>query len=76
MLRGAQAVAEQAMSFRQFAETATRVLVNGVPGARLGTRRPPVRRRCLTVRGGRIVAIDILADPERLDQLDLTVVAG
>src|SRR5215213_9320501 len=30
--RGAQAVAEQAMSFRAFAETRSRVLVNGVPG--------------------------------------------
>jgi hypothetical protein len=27
----------------------------------------------LTVRGGRIVAIDVLADPDRLDQLDLTL---
>ena len=30
----------------------------------------------LTVKGGRIVAIDILADPDRLGQLDLSVVAG
>ena len=30
-----------------------------------------------TVRGGRIVAIDILADPERLRALDLTMlIAG
>jgi RNA polymerase sigma-70 factor (ECF subfamily) len=28
----------------------------------------------LTVRGGRIVRIDILADPERLGQFDLTLV--
>jgi hypothetical protein len=30
----------------------------------------------MTVKGGRIVAIDVLADPERLGQLDLAVVAG
>jgi hypothetical protein len=29
----------------------------------------------MTVRGGRIVAIDALADPERLGRLDLTMVA-
>src|SRR4029078_2399688 len=29
---GADAVAAQAMSFRRFAETSTRVLVNGIPG--------------------------------------------
>jgi len=28
------------------------------------------------VKGGRIVAIDVLADPDRLGQLDLTVVPG
>src|SRR3954452_5198283 len=32
IVRGARAVAAQAMSFRQFAETSTRVLVNGIPG--------------------------------------------
>ena len=74
--RGAQAVAEQAMSFRQFAGTSTRILVNGVPG---GVAWAPDGRPFavlgLTVRGGRIVAIDVLADPDRLAQLDLTVVA-
>jgi hypothetical protein len=29
-----------------------------------------------TVRGGKIVEIDILHDPERLSQLDLTVLDG
>ncbi len=32
LLRGSQAVATQAMTFRRFAGTATRVLVNGLPG--------------------------------------------
>jgi RNA polymerase sigma-70 factor (ECF subfamily) len=30
----------------------------------------------VTVRGDKIVEIDILADPERLAQLDLTVLGG
>ena len=75
--RGAQAVAKQAMSFRRFAELATRVLVNGTPGGIAwspdGT---PFAVLALTVRGGRIVAIEVLADPDRLGQLDLTFVAG
>ena len=59
-----EAVAEQAMSFRAFAETATRVLVNGIPGASPG-RPTGARSRSwpMTVSGGRIVAIDVLADP-------------
>ncbi len=77
VVRGAQAAAEQAMSFRRFAATATRVLVNGVPG---GVAWAPDGRPfavlALTVRGGLIVAIDVLADPDRLAHLDLTMVAG
>jgi RNA polymerase sigma factor (sigma-70 family) len=77
LVRGARTVAEQAVAFRQFAETATRALVNGIPG---GIAWAPDGRPfsvvALTVRGGRIVAIDILADPDRLGDLDLTVVAG
>jgi RNA polymerase sigma factor (sigma-70 family) len=77
LVRGARTVAEQAVAFRQFAETATRALVNGIPG---GIAWAPDGRPfsvvALTVRDGRIVAIDILADPDRLGDLDLTVVAG
>ena len=77
LVRGAQTVAEHAMGFRQFAETATRVLVNGVPGGvAWAPDGSPFSVVALTVAGGRIVAIDILADPDRLGELDLTVVAG
>jgi RNA polymerase sigma factor (sigma-70 family) len=76
-IRGARAVAEQAMSFRRFAETATRVLVNGVPGGvAWAPDGSPFSVLALTVKGGRIVAIDVLADPDRLRRLDLTMVAG
>ena len=72
VVRGAEAVATQAMSFRRFAETATRALVNGVPG---GVAWDPDGRPfaviSLTVAGGRIVSIDVLADPDRLRQTDL-----
>ena len=69
--------ADPAMSFRGFAASATRVLVNGVPGGVAwspdGT---PYAVLSLTVRGGLIVAIDVLADPDRLARLDLKYVAG
>ena len=77
LVRGAPAVAEQAMSFRQFAETSTRILVNGVPGGvAWAPDGSPFAVIAMTVRGGKIVAIDVLADPDRLGQLDLAVVAG
>jgi RNA polymerase sigma-70 factor (ECF subfamily) len=77
LLSGARAVATQAMSFRRFAETSQRVLVNGIPGGvAWAADGSPFAVLALTVRGGRIVAIDVLADPDRLGRLDLSVVAG
>jgi RNA polymerase sigma factor (sigma-70 family) len=77
VVRGARAVAEQAMSFRRFAATATPALVNGVPGAvAWETDGTPFSVVALTVRGGRIAEIDVLTDPDRLSQLDLTAVGG
>ena len=77
LVRGAQTVATQALAFRQLAETATRVLVNGIPGGvAWAPDGSPFSVVALTVKGERIVAIDILADPDRLGELDLTVVAG
>jgi len=75
-VRGAEAVARQAMSFRRFAETATRALVNGVPGgvAWLPDGRP-FAVLSVTVAGGRIVSIDVLADPDRLSRLDLDLLS-
>ena len=76
LIRGADAVATGAMTFRRFAETATRALINGVPGG--VARSPdgsPFAVVSLTVVGGRIVSIDILADPDRLSRLDLDLVA-
>lgn len=76
LVRGAQAVAGQAMAFRRFAETSTRILVNGIPGAvAWAPDGSPFAVLAATVRGGRIVAMDVLADPDRLGRLDLTAAA-
>jgi RNA polymerase sigma factor (sigma-70 family) len=70
-VRGAQAVAEQALTFSQFAPFARPALVNGAAGVVVAPRGRPFSVMGFTVRGGKIVEIDILADPERLGQLDL-----
>jgi ketosteroid isomerase-like protein len=76
-IRGAQAVAERAMSYRQLAETSTRILVNGIPGGIVwAPDGSPYAVMAITVRRGRIVGLDFLTDPDRLGRLDLTVVAG
>jgi RNA polymerase sigma-70 factor (ECF subfamily) len=48
-------------------------LINGAAGVVVAPRGRPVSIMAFTVRGGKIVAIDALADPTRLRQLDLTV---
>lgn len=73
-IRGAEEVARSATTFRQFAPYARRAMVNGTPG--LVARQPngtPYAVLGFTVRGQRIAEIDVLADPQRLEHLDLTV---
>jgi len=77
LLRGAAAVASGAMSFRRFTDTATPVLVNGLPGGiAWAPDGNPFAVVSVTVAGGRIVSIDILADPDRLARMDLDGLAG
>jgi RNA polymerase sigma factor (sigma-70 family) len=72
-VRGAQAVAEQALSFARLAPFAQRALVNGAAGFVVAPRGRPVAVAGFNVVGGRIAEIDLLADPARLRELDLTV---
>ena len=48
-------------------------LVNGAAGVVVAPRGRPFSIMGFTVRDGKIVAIDALADPERLSRLDLEV---
>ena len=72
-LRGAAEVASQAVAFRRSGHEPTQimVLVNGAVGL-LGIKDGrPVSVFSPVIRDGRIVEINILADPERLAALDL-----
>jgi RNA polymerase sigma factor (sigma-70 family) len=74
VIRGAEAVATRAMRFNRFAGSSRRVLVNGTPGGVAWTPRGDLFAvGGFTVRNGKIVAIDFLADPERLRELNLTL---
>jgi RNA polymerase sigma factor (sigma-70 family) len=75
--RGAAAVAGRALMFARPTSTIHPVLVNGVAGVVVTVGDQAVSVMAFTVRGGRIVAIEALADPERLAALDLSeVLAG
>ena len=75
-VHGAQAVAERASSYAHLSPYVRPALVNGVAGVVVAPRGRPFSVLAFTVRGGRIVAIDALADPARLAELDLTVLDG
>jgi RNA polymerase sigma-70 factor (ECF subfamily) len=72
-VRGAAEVARGALTFSRIGLQMRPALVNGVAGAVSMRDGRPFSVAGFTVRGGKIVAIDILADPHRLAQLDLTV---
>jgi RNA polymerase sigma-70 factor (ECF subfamily) len=72
-VRGAETVASQALMWSQVGLTIRRALINGAAGMVSLRDGRPFSVGAVTVSGGRIVEIDILADPDRLAQLDLTV---
>ena len=76
LVRGARAVANQALTYSRLAPFSRPALVNGAAGAVTAPGGVPRAVMGFTVAGGRIVEIDILADPERLSRLDLRAVLG
>jgi len=62
-----------AETFKGRAQAAQLALVNGAAGPVWAAGRRPRVVFAFTIARGKIVAIDLLADPERLRQLDLTV---
>ncbi len=72
-LRGAEAVARSAQSYARMGLVVHQALVNGAVGVVSMRGDRPFSVGAVTVRDGRIVELDFLGDPERLAQLDLTV---
>lgn len=72
-VRGAHSAAKGAIMFGRYARLAQPVLVNGAVGVIAAPKGQPVAVVGFTIRQGKIVEIDILGDPTRLRQLDLSV---
>jgi RNA polymerase sigma factor (sigma-70 family) len=75
-VRGAAAVVRHARSYARLGLVMRPALVNGAVGAVATLDGEPFSVGAFTVSGGKIVEIDILADPERLRRLDLTILDG
>jgi RNA polymerase sigma-70 factor, ECF subfamily len=76
VVRGARAVAGQALTFARRARVTQPALVNGAAGIVVFAGRRPFSVMGFTVAGGKIVEIDVLADPARLGRLDLAVLGA
>ena len=72
-VRGANAVVARAQAYSRLGLALRPALVNGVPGAVALRDGEPFSVAAFTVRAGKIVEMDFLADPARLRELDLTV---
>jgi RNA polymerase sigma factor (sigma-70 family) len=76
VVRGAAAVASQALGFARRARLARLALVDGAVGLVVTPPGRPSLVLGFTIRRGLISAIDILADPERLRRLDVALLGG
>jgi RNA polymerase sigma factor (sigma-70 family) len=72
-VHGAETVAGQALMWSRVDLSLRRALINGAAGIVSTRGGQPFSVGAITVRDGKIVEIDILADPERLRRLDLSM---
>jgi RNA polymerase sigma factor (sigma-70 family) len=71
-LHGAHPVARRVLTLApRFASLASPITINGAAGALFGTRDEPIAVIAFTVTGGRIAAIDLISDPDKLRTLTL-----
>jgi RNA polymerase sigma factor (sigma-70 family) len=73
VVRGAQAAVRQALAYSQMGLEMRPAIVNGVAGGVAFRDGELFSVGAITVRGGKIVELDFFADPERLRELDLTI---
>jgi RNA polymerase sigma factor (sigma-70 family) len=73
VVHGARAVAEQALIFSGLFPFVRPAVVNGAAGVVVAPHGRPFSVMGFTVKRGKIVEIDVLADPARLEQLELAL---
>jgi len=76
VVRGVEAVTQQAMAFRHLAAGARKALVNGSPGVVVFANGRPYAVIGLAFGRSGITEMDFLVDPERLARLDLSAISA
>lgn len=73
VLRGANDVASQALTARRLSSFVLSALINGAAGVVVAANGKVLFVMAFTVAADKVVALDILADPDRLEKIDLFV---
>jgi RNA polymerase sigma factor (sigma-70 family) len=72
VLRGPRAVSKQAFTYARLSPFVRPALINGAAGVVVAPQGRPMCVMAFTVANDKIAAIDVLADPERLERLDMS----
>ena len=72
-LRGAAAVARRALAGARYAQVSLPALFNGSVGVVTAAEGMPIAVTAFTITGAKIVAVDIIDDPARIAEADLTI---
>ncbi len=75
-LRGSGDVSQQAITSSRLSPFVLPALINGAAGVVVAANGRPMFVMAFTVADGRIAAIEVLADPDRLRHLDITALEG
>jgi RNA polymerase sigma-70 factor (ECF subfamily) len=73
-VEGAEAIARQAMNFARLGLATELVRINGAVGVLTRRGGELLSIAAFVVRRGRVTAMDVLADPERVHRLDLSLI--
>jgi RNA polymerase sigma factor (sigma-70 family) len=73
LIRGAAAVAGRAVTGAGFARVSLPALINGAVGVVAAADGRPISVIAFMIMNGKIVAVDIIGDPDRIAGLDLTI---
>src|SRR5439155_6006877 len=72
-VRGAAAVARRALAGARFAQVSLPALINGAVGVVIAADWMPISLMAFTITGAEIVAIDLIDNPGRIAEADLTI---
>jgi len=75
-VRGAAPVAGRALAFTRFAQVTLPAVINGAVGAVNAAEGRPITLMAFTITGSKIVAIDLIDNPGRIAEAELTILGG